>query len=163
MASATIRLASEPPLFSPDGRLHFVLSTLANELRAEDVATGALRWTLSQPLRPDRSPMRWRVVVSDDGTSVYVQMLYDAGTPTYLGTRRIDAGSGAELANDIKQDAYWYEDVVLWTALRNSGLQMSIRRAAAAGGGFRLRTLDPLTLAIRADAAPATAPPRPGP
>ncbi len=164
VASATIRLASEPPLFSPDGRLHFVLSTLANELRAEDVATGALRWTLSQPLRPDQSPMRWRVVVSDDGASVYVQMLYDAGTPTYLGTRRIDVRSGAILANDIKQDTYWYEDVVLWTALRSGGeLQMAIRRAAAAGGGYRLRTLDPLTLAMRADITQTTPPPRPGP
>ncbi len=92
-----------------------------------------------------------------------VAVEHDAGTPTYLGTRRVDARSGAELASDIKQDTYWYEDVVSWTGLRNSGLQMAIRRAAAAGGGYRLRTLDPLTLAILADITQATAPPRPGP
>ena len=164
VASATIRLASEPPLFSPDGRLHFVLSTPSNELRAEDAATGTVRWTLSQPPLPDGSQKSWRVLVSDDGASVYVQSLHDAGTPTYLGTRRIDARTGAESASDIKQDTYWYEDVVLWTALRGGGeLQMAIRRAAAAGGGYRLRTLDPLTLAIRADITQAAAPPRPGP
>jgi hypothetical protein len=74
----------------------------------------------------------------------------------HLGTRRIDVRSGAELANDIKQDTYWCEDVVLWTALRSGELQMAIRRAAAAGGGYRLRTVDPLTLAMRADITQTT-------
>src|SRR6266704_3571633 len=48
-------------------------------------------------------------------------------------------------------------------APRSGGeLQMAIRRAAAAGGGYRLRTLDPLTLAMRADITQTTPPPRPG-
>jgi len=51
------------------------------------------------------------------------------------------------LADDIKFEDYWYENLVLWTALTQDGrLQMAIKRASAAGGGYWLRTFDPLTL-----------------
>jgi hypothetical protein len=154
------RLASAPPLSSPDGFLRFV-STPSNVLVAEDVATGALRWALPH-FAPNGSAMQWRVLVSDDGLSVYVQSVADAGSPSYLGTRRIDFRTGAELASDLKNDTYWYEDIVLWTALQRDGkLQMAIRRATASGGGYWLRTLDPLTLAVRSNIAQTTAPPAP--
>jgi hypothetical protein len=105
--------------------------------------------------------MHWRILVSNDGSSVYVQSVADAPSPTYLGTRRIDARTGVELANDIKYEIYWYENVVLWTALTpGGGLQMAIERAPTAGGGYRLRTFDPLTLTVLTD-LPQAAPPAP--
>ncbi len=142
---------------APDGRLRFV-STLSNDLRAEDTATGAVRWTL----QPRPFPTRWRVLVSNDGLSVYVQMVAD-NSPTYLGTQRINARTGMKLADDIKNEIYWYENVVLWTALTRAGEpQMAIARASAAGGGYRLRTLDPLTLMVRTDITQTTVPQPPG-
>jgi hypothetical protein len=109
------RLAAPPPLVGPDGHVQFV-TTGSNEVRAEDPATGAVRWTLSHPLLPGAPRMHWRILVSNDGSSVYVQSVADAPSPTYLGTRRIDARTGVELANDIKYEIYWYDNVVLWTA-----------------------------------------------
>jgi len=154
---AAVRLATAPPLLTPDGQLRFV-TTLLNEVRAEDPATGAVRWTLSHPLLFGASRMHWRILVSNDGSSVYVQSVADGQSPTYLGTRRIDARIGVELAADIKNEIYWYENVVLWTALRRGELQMAIERAPAAGGGYRLRTFDPLTLKMLADITQAAPP-----
>jgi hypothetical protein len=155
------RLAAPPPFLGPDGNVRFV-TTASNDLRAEDTATGAVRWTLQHPALPGSSFARWRLLVAGDGSSVYVQSVVDGGSPTYLGTRRVDARTGAELANDIKFETYWYENVVLWTALtQGGGLQMAIERASAAGGGYWLRTFDPLTLKMLTDvrqAAPPTPP-----
>lgn len=105
------------------------------------------------------SSLYWRVLLSDDGLSVYVQAVLDGRSPSYLGTRRIDARTGVELASDIKFEVYWYDNVVLWTALTYDGrLQMAIERAPAAGGGYRLRTFDPLTPKMLTD-VPQPAPP----
>ena len=157
---AVARVAVAPPLLAPDGQVRFVTS-VSNEVRAEDPATGAVRWTLPTPLLAGGSPMHWRLLVSDDGSSVHVQSVADGRSPTYLGTRRVDARTGAELATDIKFEIYWYENVVLWTALTHGGgLQMAIERAPAAGGGYRLRTFDPLTLKMLTD-VPQAAPPAP--
>ena len=119
----------------------------------------AVRWTLPTPAPPGDSSLRWRVLPATDGSSVYVQAVLDGGSPTYLGTRRVDARTGIELASDIKFEIYWYDNVVLWTALTPRGeLQMAIERARAAGGGYRLRTFDPLTLKMLSDAPQPTAP-----
>jgi outer membrane protein assembly factor BamB len=150
-APSVARLAASPPLLGPDGQVRFV-TTAANEVRAEDAATGAIRWTLPTPVLAAGSSLHWRLLVAGDGSSVYVQSVLDGGGPTYLGTRRVDARTGVELASDIKFEIYWYENVVLWTALADGGaLQMAIERARAAGGGYRFRTFDPLTLKMLTD------------
>jgi hypothetical protein len=154
------RLAGSPPLLGPDGQVRFV-TTAANEVRAEDAATGAIRWTLPTPVLAAGSSLHWRLLVAGDGSFVYIQSVLDGESPTYLGTRRVDARTGVELASDIKFEIYWYENVVLWTALTDGGaLQMAIERARAAGGGYRLRTFDPLTLKMLTDVQQA-APPAP--
>jgi hypothetical protein len=156
--AAIARLAVAPPVFTPDGKLRFV-TTVSNEVRAEDPATGAVRWTLPTHPLAVGSSMHWRLLVSNDGSSLYVQSVADGRSPTYLGTRRIDARTGVELANDAKSETYWYENVVLWMALTHNGtLQMAVERAPTAGGGYRLRTLDPLTLKMLSD-IPTVAPP----
>jgi len=156
--ASVARLAGPPPLLGPDGQVRFV-ATASNEVQAEDSATGAVRWTLPTPAPPGDSSLRWRVLPATDGSSVYVQAVLDGGSPTYLGTRRVDARTGIELASDIKSEIYWYDNVVLWTALTPRGeLQMAIERARAAGGGYRLRTFDPLTLKMLSDAPQPTAP-----
>ena len=150
-------LAVAPPLLTPDGQLRFVVSP-ANEVRAEDAATGAVRWTLGAPFVAGAATLHWRLLLTPDGASVYVQSLSDEPRLTYLGTRRIDARTGGEQANDYKFEIYWYENVVLWTALKTTGeLVMAVERPAAAGGGYWVRTLDPLTLKMRTDV------PQPGP
>jgi hypothetical protein len=107
--------------------------------------------------------MRWRILFSDDGASVYIQSLSDERALTYLGTQRIEARTGVELANDFKYEIYWYENVVLWTALTQGVMQMAIERAPAGGGGYWLRTFDPLTLKMLTDIPKATPPTKPGP
>jgi len=139
------------------------LTTTTNELRAEDVATGTVRWTLSARIPASAPGMRWRIVVSDDGTSIYVQSLSDEPRLTYLGTQRIEARTGVELANDFKDEIYWYENVVLWTAFTQGKLQMAIERPSAGGGGYWLRTLDPLTLKMLTSVPMAARPTTPGP
>lgn len=160
--AAAPRLAVTPPVAAPDGSLRFV-TTPANELRAEDVPTGTVRWTLSARIPVTAQTMRWRVVVSDDGTSIYVQSLSDEEHLTYLGTRRIEARTGVELANDIKYEVYWYQNVVLWTAFTQGKLQMAVERPSAGGGGYWLRTLDPLTLKMLTSVPVTTRPATPGP
>jgi len=158
--SAALQLASEPPLATPWFRL---VLTNTNDLQAVEVATGRVLWTLDHR-DPGGRQMHWRVLAAHDGASIYVQLVALSGSPTYLGTRRIDAQSGKELAADIKNEIYWYENVVHWTALRSGGeLQMAITRASAAGGGSRLRTFDPVTLAMRSDIAQAGPPSSPAP
>jgi len=147
---------------APDGLLRFV-TTPTNELRAEDVSTGTVRWTVSARIPASAPTMRWRVVVSDDGESVYVQSLSDEQDLTYLGTQRIDARTGVELANDIKYEIYWYQNVVLWTAFTQGKLQMAVERSPAGGGGYWLRTLDPLTLKMLTNVPVTTRPATPGP
>jgi hypothetical protein len=156
------RLAAAPPVVAPDGSLRFV-ATPSNELRAEDVATGTVRWTVSARILASAPTMRWRIVVSDDGGSVYVQSLSDEQDLTYLGTQRIDARTGVELANDIKYEIFWYQNVVLWTAFTQGKLQMAVERPPAGGGGYWLRTLDPLTLKMLTSVPMATRPATPGP
>jgi outer membrane protein assembly factor BamB len=160
--AVALRLAAAPPVVAPDGSLRFV-TTPSNELRAEDVATGTVRWTVSARIPASAPTMRWRIVVSDDGGSVYVQSLSDEQDLTYLGTQRIDARTGVELANDIKYEIYWYQNVVLWTAFTQGKLQMAIERPPAGGGGYWLRTLDPLTLKMLTSVPVATRPATPGP
>src|SRR5258705_9814408 len=92
------RLAAAPPVVAPDGSLRFV-TTPSNELRAEDVSTGVVRWTVSARIPASTPTMRWRIVVSDDGGSVYVQSLSDEQDLTYLGTQRLDARTAVELAS----------------------------------------------------------------
>lgn len=155
--SSALRLAGEPPLLTPDGRLRLV--TIGTELRAEEAATGAPRWNLVQPPSNGGSTLHWRALVSLDGASIYVQTVADANgpSPTYLGTRRIDARSGTALADDVKSERYWYENVVLWTALLPTGeLQMAVARAPLGGGGIRVRTVDPLSLALRSETCGAS-------
>jgi len=155
------RAASEPPVVSPDGQVRFIVNTLG-ELVLQEASSGVTRWTLPHVLLAGREAMKWRVLVSNDGASVYAQSVTDKGTPTYLGTRRLDLRTGAELASDIKREDYWYDNVVLWMSLTAQGeLQMAIARAQAAGGGYRLRTLDPQTLAVLRDVAIANRPPMP--
>jgi hypothetical protein len=150
-----------PPLLAPDGKVRFAV-TAANEVRAEDPATGAIRWTLPTVLQAGGSPLRLRLLLSDDAVSLYVQSIAEGPSPTYLGTRRIDARTGVDLANDIKTEIYWYENVVLWTALARDGyLLMAVQRAPAAGGGFWLRTFDPLTLKMLTEVRQAEAPASP--
>jgi len=156
------RLAAAPPVVAPDGLLRFV-TTPTNELHAEDVATGTVRWTLSARIPASAPTMRWRIVVSDDGGSVYVQSLSDEQGLTYLGTQRIEARTGVELANDIKYEIYWYQNVVLWTAFTQGKLQMAIERPSAGGGGYWVRTLDPLTLKMLTSVPMTTRPATPGP
>jgi outer membrane protein assembly factor BamB len=156
------RLAAPPPVVAPDGSLRFV-TTPSNELRAEDVATGTVRWTVSARIPASAPTMRWRIVMSDDGGSVYVQSLSDEQDLTYLGTQRIDARTGVELANDFKDEIYWYQNVVLWTAFTQGNLQMAIERPLAGGGGYWLRSLDPLTLKMLTSVPVATRPATPGP
>ena len=154
------RVAVAPPLLAPDGKVRF--TTIApNEVRAEDTATGAVRWTLPiSQLAGSATTHYWRLLLSHDGGSLYVQSLAEGQSPTYLGTRRVDARTGVELANDIKFEIYWYENVVLWTALAQDGpLLMAVERPAAAGGGFWLRTFDPLTLKMLTDVRQAAPPP----
>jgi hypothetical protein len=160
--AAAVRLAVSPPLIAPDGRSRFV-ATSANEIRAEDAATGAVRWTLPPRLPAGGTTMRWRLLVSDDGASVYVQGVSDERDLTYLGTRRVDARTGVELANDYKYEIYWYQNIVLWTAVKPGGeLLMAVERPAAAGGGHWLRTFDPLTLKMRTSVPQSGPPPVPG-
>src|SRR5439155_1539608 len=90
--------------------LRFVVSP-ANEVRAEDPATGAVRWTLGAPFLAGAATLHWRLLLTPDGASVYVQSLSDEPRLTYLGTRRIDARTGIEQANDYKFEIYWYENV----------------------------------------------------
>jgi hypothetical protein len=156
------RLAAAPPVVAPDGSLRFV-TTPTNELRAEDVATGTVRWTLSARIPASAPGMRWRIVLSDDGTSIYVQSLSDEQGLTYLGAQRIEARTGVELANDNKDEIYWYQNVVLWTAFTQGKLQMAIERPSAGGGGHWLRTLHPLTLKMLTSVPMATRPATPGP
>ena len=158
-----LSLAVAPPLLTPDGQRRLVVSP-ANEVRAEDVATGAVRWTLGPPIQAGAATMRWRLLLTPDGSTVYVQSLSDEPRLTYLGTRRIDTRTGVEQANDYKFEIYWYENVVHWTALRRDAeLQMAITRAPAGGGGSYFRTFDPLTLAIRSEIAQAGPPSTPRP
>ncbi len=160
-APAAVRLAVAPPLIAPDGRLRFV-TTPANELRAEDVATGIALWTLPVRIPAAAPTTRWHVLVSEDGNSVYAQSVSSELGLTYQGTQRIETRTGVELANDIKFETYWYENVVLWTALRSDGkLQMAVQRPGAAGGGYWLRTFDPLTLRMVTD-VPQAGPPAVG-
>lgn len=155
---ATARFAVAPPLLSPDGRLRFV-TTPTNEVRAEDVATGTVLWTLPVRIPAVAPSVQWRFLFSDDGSSLYVQSLSDERGLTYQGTQRIEPRTGAELANDIKFEIYWYENVVLWTALRADGkLQMAVQRPIAGGGGYWVRTLDPQTLRMLTD-VPQSGPP----
>jgi hypothetical protein len=157
-APAAVRLAVAPPLLAPDGQLRFV-TTVTNEVRAEDVATGTVLWTLPVRIPAAASNARWRLLISDDGTSLYAQCLSDEQDLTYQGTRRIEARTGVELASDIKFEIYWYQNIVFWTALMTNGrLQMAIRRPVTAGGGYWLRTFDPLTLKMLTD-VPHTGPP----
>jgi hypothetical protein len=157
-APAAVRLAVAPPLIAPDGRLRFV-TTPSNELRAEDVFTGAALWTVPARIPAAAPTTRWYVLVSDDASSVYAQSVSAEPGLTYQGTQRIEARTGIELANDIKFEIYWYQNVVLWTALRSDGkLQMAVQRPTAAGGGYWLRTFDPLTLRMLTD-VPQTGPP----
>ena len=128
------------------------------------MATGAALWTLPVRIPAAAPTARWHVVVSDDGNSVYAQSISDEPALTYQGTRRLEARTGVELANDIKFEIYWYENVVLWTAMSGDGkLHMAVQRPAAAGGGYWLRTLDPLTLKILTSVPMATRPATPGP
>lgn len=159
--SATARLAVATPLLAPDGQTRFISS--GPEVRAEDPVTGSVRWRLGAPLLPGGSAMDSRVLVSADSASVYVQLVRaDGQSPTYLGTRRVDARTGAVLADDIKFEDYWYENLVLWTALTQDGrLQMAIKRASAAGGGYWLRMFDPLTLKMLTDVRQSTTPAAP--
>jgi hypothetical protein len=157
-----LRLAVAPPVLAPDGQLRFVV-TPANEVQAEDVATGAVQWTLAARILAGAATTRWRLLPSPDGTSIYVQALSDESGLTYLGTRRIDTRTGVEKANDYKFESYWYEDIVSWTALGTAGdLLMAVERPAAAGGGYWVRTLDPLTLKMRADVRQPGPPAIPG-
>jgi hypothetical protein len=158
--ASTARLAVPPPLFGPDGQVRFA-ATVSKEVQAEDSTTGAVRWTHPTPVLAAGSSLHWRLLVASDGSSVYLQEVLDGVSPTYLGTRRVDARTGVELASDIKFEIYWYDNVVLWTALTPRGdLQMAIERARAAGGGYRLRTFDPLTLKMITD-VPQPTPPAP--
>jgi hypothetical protein len=100
-APSVARLAGPPPLLGPGGQVRFV-TTVSNEVRAEDAATSAVRWTLPTPVLASGSALHWRLLPSDDALSVYVQAVLDGRSPTYLGTRRIDARTGVELASDIK-------------------------------------------------------------
>ncbi len=158
-ASVGACLATEPPVTIAGLRVIAGRS----ELRAEDTATGELRWSLERTLLPGADTMRWRILAAQDGMSLWVQLIGDAaGSPSYLGTRRIDAQNGAQPASDIKDEIWWYDNVVLWTAVDSGGqLRMALLRPAAAGGGYRIRTLDPLTLAIRNDITRTTPPPAP--
>jgi len=156
------RLAAAPPVVAPDGSLRFV-TTPTNQLRAEDVTTGTVLWTLSARIPASAPTMRWRIVLSDDGTSVYVQSLSDEQDLTYLGTQRIEARTGSELASDFKDEIYWYQNIVLWTAFTQGKLQMAVERPSAGGGGYWLRTLDPLTLKMLTSVPMATRPATPGP
>ncbi len=151
------RLAVAPPVLAPDAHLRFT-TTPTNEVQAEDVATGTVRWTLSARIPAAAPATRWRIVFSDDGTSIYVQALSDERGLTYLGTRRIETRTGVELANDIKYEIYWYENVVLWTAFTQGVLEIAIERAPAGGGGYWLRTFDPLTLKMLTNIPKATPP-----
>ena len=116
-------------------------------------------WTLPARIPVAAPTTRWHILVSDDGNSVYAQSVSAEPGLTYQGTQRIETRTGVELANDIKFEVYWYENVVLWTALRSDGkLQMAVQRPAAAGGGYWLRTFDPLTLRMLTD-VPHSGPP----
>jgi hypothetical protein len=158
--AAKLRLAVAPPLLARDGRSRFV-TTPANAIQAEDVATGAVLWTLP-PRFLAGTTMRWRLLLSDDGASIYVQNLSDERDLTYLGTQRVDARTGVELANDFKFEIYWYQNIVLWTALKPGGeLLMAVERAAAGGGGHWLRTFDPFTLKMRMSVPQSGPPPIP--
>ncbi len=159
---AAVRLAVAPPLVAPDGHLRFV-TTAANELQAQDVATGAALWTLPVRIPAAAPTARWHVLVSNDGASVYAQSTSGEPALTYQGTRRLEARTGVELANDIKYEVYWYQNVVLWTALMQGKLQMAIERPPAGGGGYWLRTLDPLTLKMLTSVPMTTRPATPGP
>jgi hypothetical protein len=159
---AAARLAVAPPLVTPDGQLRFV-TTPTNDVQAEDVGTGTVRWKLSPRIPATAPAMRWRIVVSDDGSSVYIQSVSDDPGLRYLGTQRIEARTGAELANDFKDEIYWYQNVVLWTAFTRARVLMAVERPAAGGGGYWLRTLDPLTLKILTSVPTATPPAGPGP
>lgn len=159
---AVVRLAVAPPVITPDGHLRFV-TTPANELQAQDAATGATLWTLPVRISAAAPTARWHILVTDDSTSVYAQSTSDAPALTYQGTRRIEARTGVELANDLKYEIYWYENVVLWTAFTQGKLQMAIERPSAGGGGYWLRTLDPLTLKMLTSVPVATRPATPGP
>lgn len=159
--AAAVTLGVVPPLLAPDGRLR-VVTTPTNWLQGEDSATGAVLWTRAGGVPAASGSVRWRVLFSADGTSLYVQSLSDERGLTYLGTRRIEPRTGAELANDLKFESYWYENVVLWTALRADGkLQMAVQRPVTAGGGYWLRTLDPRTLKTLADGRQPGPPPIP--
>src|SRR5688572_2197969 len=94
-APAAVRLAAAPPLIAPDGRLRFV-TTSANELRAEDVATGVALWTLPARIPVAAPTTRWHVLVSDDGNSVYAQSVSAEPGLTYQGTQRIETRTGVE-------------------------------------------------------------------
>jgi hypothetical protein len=158
-APVAVRLAVAPPLLAPDGHLRFV-TTVTNDVRAEEVATGTVLWTLPVRIPAAAPTARWRLLISDDGTSVYAQSLSDEQGLTYEGTQRIEARTGVELANDIKFEVYWYQNIVFWTALMTDGkLQMAIRRPVTAGGGYWLRTFDPLTLKMLTDVPHAGPPP----
>ena len=156
--STSARFALPPPLLSPSGQLRLV-ATSEKWMRAEDVATGAILWSWPARIPAAVPTVRWRVLFSHDGTSLYVQSLSAEPGLTYQGTRRVEPRTGAELANDLKFEDRWYENVVLWTALGHDGkLQMAVRRPATAGGGYKLRTLDPMTLKILTEASHSAPP-----
>lgn len=131
-------------------------------MQAEDAATGAVLWSWPTRIPAARPTVHWRALFSHDGSSLYVQSLSSESGLTYQGTRRVEPRTGAELANDVKFEDRWYENVVLWTALGRDGkLQMAVQRPATAGGGYRLRTMDPTTLRILADASHGSPPAMP--
>jgi outer membrane protein assembly factor BamB len=157
-SAAPARFALAPPMLSADGQLRFG-TTPMNEMRAEDATTGQTLWTLPVRIPAAAPTARWRLLLSDDGSSIYVQSVSDEVGLTYQGTQRLDPRTGVELANDIKFESYWYQNVLLWTALRADGnLQMAVRRPLAAGGGYQLRTLDPQTLRMLTDVPHARPP-----
>lgn len=159
---AASKFALPPPLQSPDGQLRFV-TTPTNEMRAENVANGTILWTLAVRIPAAATSTRWRLLMANDGSSLYVQSLSDEPGLTYQGTQRIEPRTGAELANDIKFESYWYENVVLWTAIGGDGnLEMAVQRPIAAGGGYWVRTLHPQTLRMLSDVRHAGPPAIPG-
>lgn len=155
-----MRLAVAPPLVAPNGQVRIV-TTPANQVRAEVVATGETLWTLPARI-PDRAASaQWRVLFSTNSADLFVQNLSDQAGLTYQGTRRIEANTGTELANDFKMEVYWYENVVLWTAVRSDGkLLMAVHRPR--GAGYWVRTLDPERLRVIADVPHVLPPPIPG-
>lgn len=123
-----------------------------NEVVVQDTGSGAILWRLAGWTET----ARWHVLPSADARTVYIQQLRPR-TPTYLGTQTLDLRTGARLADDVKQELYWYENVVHWTALLPSGdLEMLVERS----GRFEVRRLDGRDLKILATrSVPSPVPP----